>query len=169
MRMWFPHPRSASWTRDLATGVDDDRRVFRQHHNFPMLLLSGNFFFVPASEPHFSLSPSQVHSTFCRDRAGCILENRKFFRPVNPQIGSACGSLQGIFKMIVEVVTSLFMIQCASLISRLIERRRDVLSHVSRSDPSSPARSRSGGTKSRQRNCRLPVGMKRSAILSRPV
>jgi len=37
--------------------------------------------------------------------------------------------------MAIELVTSLFLILCANMISRLIERRRDVLYYVSRSDP----------------------------------
>ena len=36
--------------------------------------------------------------------------------------------------MTIELVTSLFLIQCANMVSRLIERRRDVLYYVSRSD-----------------------------------
>ena len=37
--------------------------------------------------------------------------------------------------MAIELVTSLFLILCANMISRLIVRRRDVLYYVSRSDP----------------------------------
>ena len=35
--------------------------------------------------------------------------------------------------MAIELVTSLFLILCANMISRLIERRRDVLYYVKRS------------------------------------
>jgi hypothetical protein len=37
--------------------------------------------------------------------------------------------------MAIELVTSLFLILCANMISRLIERRRDVLYFISRPDP----------------------------------
>jgi hypothetical protein len=36
--------------------------------------------------------------------------------------------------MIIELVTTLFLVRCANMISRLIERRRDVLYYVSRSE-----------------------------------
>jgi hypothetical protein len=37
--------------------------------------------------------------------------------------------------MIVEIVTAIFLIQGMNIISRLIERRHDVLRYVSNSDP----------------------------------
>lgn len=46
--------------------------------------------------------------------------------------------------MMIEVITILFAIQCVSAILRLIERQRDVLSHVSKSDRSSLAGPGSG-------------------------
>jgi len=36
--------------------------------------------------------------------------------------------------MIIEIVTALFLIQCANILSRLIGRRRDVLHYVSTPD-----------------------------------
>jgi hypothetical protein len=36
--------------------------------------------------------------------------------------------------MVIEIITCLFLIQCVNLLSRLIERRRDVLHYVSRPD-----------------------------------
>jgi hypothetical protein len=47
--------------------------------------------------------------------------------------------------MTIELVTSLFLILCANMISRLIERRRDVFYFVSGSDdPRSAARFKRG-------------------------
>jgi hypothetical protein len=37
--------------------------------------------------------------------------------------------------MIIEIITIFSLIQCANLLSRLIERRRDVLHYVSRPEP----------------------------------
>jgi hypothetical protein len=37
--------------------------------------------------------------------------------------------------MIIEITTALFVIQGVSVLSRLIERRRDVLYYVSKPDP----------------------------------
>jgi len=37
--------------------------------------------------------------------------------------------------MILELIAVLFVIRCTSMLARLIERRRDVLYHVSRPDP----------------------------------
>ena len=42
-----------------------------------------------------------------------------------------CGILRRHFEMIIEVVTVMFLFQGVSTISRLIERRRDVLYYVS--------------------------------------
>jgi hypothetical protein len=37
--------------------------------------------------------------------------------------------------MIIEIVSIFFLVQCANMISRLMERRNDVLYYVSRSSP----------------------------------
>ena len=37
--------------------------------------------------------------------------------------------------MIIEIITIFLLIQCANLLSRLIERRRDVLHYVSKPEP----------------------------------
>jgi hypothetical protein len=48
---------------------------------------------------------------------------------------NACGFLRRLFEMIMEIISVLFLIQCANMLSRLIGRRRDVLHYVSKADP----------------------------------
>jgi hypothetical protein len=45
------------------------------------------------------------------------------------------GFLQRLFQMIIEISAALFLILFVSMISRLIERRRDVFHYVSRPEP----------------------------------
>jgi hypothetical protein len=42
---------------------------------------------------------------------------------------------RGRFEMLVEIITAAVLIQGCSILSQLIERRRDVLYYVSRPDP----------------------------------
>jgi hypothetical protein len=56
------------------------------------------------------------------------------FEP-GPQRANACGFLRRCFEMILEIFTAIFLIQGCSILSELIERRRDVLYFVSKSDP----------------------------------
>jgi len=109
-----------------------------------MLLRAGNGLFVPASEPHFSLRSPPTNFRFRITGLHRISETEEFLSPVKRRSTSVCGHLQRIFEMMIEVITILFAIQCVSAILRLIERQRDVLSHVSKSDRSSLAGPGSG-------------------------
>jgi hypothetical protein len=57
------------------------------------------------------------------------------FEPGKPQRVNACGFLRRCFEMIFEIITAIFLVQGCSILSQLIERRRDVLYYVSKPDP----------------------------------
>ena len=90
--------------------------------------------FVPASEPHisiyawFDVGLNSAHRGWIHFRVYSIFEP-------GPQSENACGFLQGLFEMLVEIITAVVLIQGCSILSQLIERRRDVLYYVSRPDP----------------------------------
>jgi hypothetical protein len=65
--------------------------------------------------------------------AGYILELIQFSNPGRRV--NACGFLRRFFEMILEIFTAIFLIQGCSILSELIERRRDVLYFASKPDP----------------------------------
>ena len=86
-----------------------------------MLLLTSNYFFVPASEPQWALTPRIFASRIQISGLGRFLE--KQFS--NPEIS----------KMILEILSIYALLQCTAVLTRLIERRHDVLHYVSQSEP----------------------------------
>jgi|SRR6516225_3015916 hypothetical protein len=109
-------------------------RVFKKHRNFPMLLPPGNAFsFLHRNGTFSSYVQPHVCSKFA-SRGWAIFLKEQILGPGEPQIKNDLRFLSRVL-MTIELVTSLFLIQCANMISRLIERRRDVLHYVSRSDP----------------------------------
>jgi hypothetical protein len=106
---------------------------FGQRRNLPMLLLSGNCIFYPASEPHISIyarsSPAVDFAPPPRSHfRKANFQNRANHTTIVPRIFAKA------FQMIIEVAAVLFFIQIVSMISRLIDRRRDVLYYVSKPD-----------------------------------
>jgi hypothetical protein len=61
------------------------------------------------------------------------ISEEQIIGPDEPQIENGLQLLRRVL-VTIELVTSLFLILCVNMISRLIERRRDVLYYVSRSD-----------------------------------
>jgi hypothetical protein len=99
-----------------------------------MLLPLSNSIFVPASgTDHFNLRAIQAGPRFYPTGLGYILETANF-RTRWPQSENACGFLRSLFEMFVEITTVLFLVQGISMLSRLIESRRDVLYYVSKPD-----------------------------------
>jgi hypothetical protein len=66
---------------------------------------------------------------------GLHFQKYEFSNPDPPQSRSAVAFLRRAFEMIFELIATLILMQCATTILRLIERRRDVLYYVSESDP----------------------------------
>jgi hypothetical protein len=66
--------------------------------------------------------------------AGYILELFDF-RTRAAERKNACGFLQGVFEMLLEIIAAIVLIHGCSILSQLIERQRDVLYYVSRPDP----------------------------------
>jgi hypothetical protein len=90
--------------------------------------------FVPDSELRFSIYVGDYVPLAQRTGLG-YFHKQLIFEPGEPQCENACGFLRRPFEMIVEIVTAIFLIQGATIISRLVERRHDVLRYVSNSEP----------------------------------
>jgi hypothetical protein len=82
----------------------------------------------------FQFTPGSTWALTLLTGAGYILESYSIFEP-GSQSENACGFLRRLFEMLVEIITAAVLIQGGSILSQLIERRRDVLYYVSRPDP----------------------------------
>jgi hypothetical protein len=82
---------------------------------------------------HFHLRPFRGGRRFYGTVPGHILE-KQILKPGRITQRYCLAFLQRLFQMIIEIATVIFLIQIVSLISRLIERRRDVFHYVSRPD-----------------------------------
>jgi hypothetical protein len=106
----------------------------RVRRNLATLLRSGNSVSNPCfGTAHFHLRPFRGGRRFYVTAPGHILE-KQIFKPGRITQQYRLAFLQRLFQMIIEVATVIFLIQIASLISRLIGRQRDVFHYVSRPD-----------------------------------
>jgi hypothetical protein len=98
-------------------------------------LRHGNSNFGSASEPHILIyATSGLAVDFTSTRARSHFRKADFKNRANRTMIMP-GFLQRLFQMIIEIAAALFLILFASMISRLIERRRDVFHYVSKPDP----------------------------------
>ena len=82
---------------------------------------------------HFNLRSIRAGLDFTSPGGGCILETANF-RTRRTAERQCLRLFAEAFEMIIEITTVLFLVQGASLLSRLIERRNDVLYYVSKPD-----------------------------------